>query len=123
MKVSLAGWAPSSAKVKRPKKGSVAELVLELEEVGSLEGTLRDDIGDPVVGASVRALDPKGRELASVSSTKGGVFVFEALPQGALILEALPPPSREETLLPLQFESDVRRRETTSEVHLRFERR
>jgi protocatechuate 3,4-dioxygenase beta subunit len=123
VKITLAGWAPASRQVRRPKKAEQrVEVTVELEEVGSLEGTISDDIGNPVEGCTIRALDREGHELATTTSGKEGVFRFDALREGQLRIEALPPRDSEEGFFPVQIDSDVRRRETTSELHLRFER-
>ena len=123
VKVSLAGWAPASSRAKRPKDQMAAEVLVELEEVGSLEGTLGDDVGDPVVGASVQAFDSGGHQIAETKSGPGGVFRFDALPEGAVRIVAPPPPAQAELWDVARVESDVRRGERTKEVHLRFERR
>jgi protocatechuate 3,4-dioxygenase beta subunit len=121
--VSLAGWAPTKQRAKRPEDRDVAEVLVELDEVGSLEGSLRDDIGDPVVGATLEAFDQDGKNLAKTKSGPGGKYRFDALPEGSVRIVAPPPPAQAELWEVAEVESDVRRSETTKEVHLRFERR
>ena len=122
VEVALAGWGPTSTTARRPSDRPVLELVVELDEVGSLEGTLSDDVGDSVAGATLRAHDANDAELATTTSGADGSFVFPALPEGEVTVVALPPPNNPHGWMPVEVQSDVRRREVTRDVHLRFER-
>jgi protocatechuate 3,4-dioxygenase beta subunit len=116
-------FPPKTVRVQRPA-GAVAEVAVDLVEGGSLAGTVTDYRGDPVPGSRVVVHDADTDEvLADVHAGAGGRFRVDGIPEGDLVLEAFPPPSREDDLAEVAQSSDVLRGRVTDGVELRFDRR
>jgi hypothetical protein len=102
--------------------GRVA-VTIELVEGGSIEGTIDDDIGEPVAGADIDVRSPSGEVLGITSSDGRGRWRIDGIPEGDVIIVAEPPPSLSAVLAPTREPSDVIRGQLTKSVRLRFDRR
>lgn len=134
--VTAPGFVASQVRVPAPKGAldagtrevMVAELVVELDQGGALEGDVQDDIGDPVVGAELELWIGKpdapvsDEPFARTTSASRGTWRFDDVPEGDVFIVARPPRRLESTLVPLRHETDVERGETTRDVALRFDR-
>ena len=87
-----------------------------------MEGEVTDERGEPVGGARVRVRSRDGATLAETKTTADGRWSVPDLPEGDVVVEAIPPPALAEILAPVTVESDVRRGHVTREVDLRFDR-
>ncbi|MCA9698956.1 MAG: carboxypeptidase regulatory-like domain-containing protein, partial [Myxococcales bacterium] len=122
LEVEAPGWVGSTQTVRDDGSGRI-ELTIELGDGGSIEGTIDDDIGDPVAGAVVSVYSLGGELLGEAKSDGRGRWHIDGVPPGDVELRAEPPMARSAVLAPLAgFESDVLRGEVTKAVRLRFER-
>jgi len=123
LEVEAAGWVGTQQTIRDDGSGRV-ELTIELSDGGSIEGTIDDDIGDPVSGATVSVWSRDGSTLLGEASSDGrGRWRIDGVPAGDVELRAEPPMARSAVLAPItDFESDVLRGEVTKAVRLRFER-
>ena len=119
--VRAGGWVAQSEAVARPASGA-ASLLFELDEAAGMEGEVTDERGEPVGGARVRVRSRDGATLADTKTTADGRWSVPDLPEGDVVVEAIPPPALAEILAPVTVESDVRRGHVTREVDLRFDR-
>nr|WP_275943142.1 carboxypeptidase regulatory-like domain-containing protein [Pseudenhygromyxa sp. WMMC2535] len=122
LEISAPGWVGRSASLRDDGSGRV-ELTVELTEGGSIAGVIDDDIGDPVVNATIRARSSSGELLGEARSDGRGRWRIDGVPPGDIRLSATPPEARAAGLAPIEdFETDVLRGELTKDVQLRFER-
>jgi len=119
--VRAGGWVGQGEAVARPASGE-ASLRFELDEAAGMEGEVADERGEPVGGARVRILNRDGASLAEVMTTADGHWSAPDLPEGDVVVEAIPPPALSEILGPVTVESDVRRGYVTRDVDLRLDR-
>ncbi|NJK89843.1 MAG: carboxypeptidase regulatory-like domain-containing protein [Myxococcales bacterium] len=99
------------------------QVIVELEQGGSIEGTIDDDIGDPVAGALIEVRSLSGTVLGEARSDARGRWRIDGVPEGDVRVVAEPPAALSALLAPIEERSDVLRGEVTTEVRLRFERR
>jgi protocatechuate 3,4-dioxygenase beta subunit len=120
--------APSGALDATGREVVEATLVVELDQGGAIEGTMQDDIGDPVVGAELELwLGPldaptEDEPFASTKSGSRGAWRFDDVPEGEVVILARPPRRLDAQLEPLRHATDVERGEVTRDVALRFDR-
>ena len=119
--VRAGGWVAQSQVVARPEAGPAA-LVFELDEAAGMEGEITDERGEPVGGARVVVRSRDGQVLADTKTTADGRWSAPDLPEGDVVVEAVPPTAMAAILAPVTVESDVRRGHVTREVDLRFDR-
>lgn len=119
--VRAGGWVGQGESVARPASGE-ASLRFELDEAAGMEGEVADERGEPVGGARVRILNRDGATLAEVTTTADGRWSAPDLPEGDVVVEAIPPPALSEILGPVTVDSDVRRGYVTRDVDLRLDR-
>lgn len=119
--IRAGGWVGQSQVVERPEEGS-AEMVFELEEASGMEGEVTDERGEPVGGARIVVRSRDGQVLADTKTTADGRWSAPDLPEGDVVVEAVPPAALGAILAPVTVESDVRRGHVTREVDLRFDR-
>jgi protocatechuate 3,4-dioxygenase beta subunit len=119
--VRAGGWVGQTQVVRRPEGGPAA-LQLELDEAAGMEGEVTDERGEPVGGARVVVRSVDGQVLAETRTTADGHWSVPDLPEGDVVVEAIPPTALAEILAPVAVESDVRRGHLTREVDLRFDR-
>jgi carboxypeptidase family protein len=102
--------------------GDRTDVVIELARGGALEGVVTDWRGDPVAGATV--IVRVGDEVVDELRTSArGHFSANGIPEGDVVLEALPPADREDDLAAVSQRTDVLQGRTTQGIDLRFERR
>jgi len=106
--------------VARPSSGQ-AHWVAELGDGGSLEGTVTDDRGQPVIGARVVVQAENGTLLGEARTRSSGFYQLDGLPEGRVWVQAVAPPSHSAVLARAWLRSDVRRGQITQDVDLRFE--
>jgi hypothetical protein len=116
------GWVGKTVELRDDGSGQVA-ITIELVEGGSIEGTIDDDIGEPVAGADIDVRSPSGEVLGVTSSDGRGRWRIDGIPEGDVIVVAEPPPSLSAVLAPTRENSDVIRGQLTKSVRLRFDRR
>lgn len=122
VELSAPGWLAQQVRVRDDGSGRV-ELTVELFDGGALEGTVDDDIGDPVSGARVQAMTASGELLGEAKSDNRGRWRIDGVPAGDVVVRADPPPAWSAELAPIEeVRSDVIRGEVTSAIRLRFER-
>jgi len=85
LRVRGQGYAPSDVVVQEGNR-SHDPLLIELRAAGSIQGSVRDALGQVVVGAEVRVVGLRGRGL-SVQSDKGGRFTIKDVPEGTYNLD------------------------------------
>lgn len=120
--VRAGGWVAHSEVVDRPEEGA-ASLLFELDEAAGMEGEVMDERGEPVGGAQIVVRTGDGEAvLAEAWTTADGHWSVPDLPEGDVLVEAIPPPALAQILAPVTVESDVRRGHVTREVDLRFDR-
>lgn len=119
--VRAGGWVGQSQTVERPDDGQ-AMLVFELDEAAGMEGEVTDERGEPVGGARVVVRSRDGQVLADTRTAADGRWSAPDLPEGDVVVEAVPPAALAAILAPVTVESDVRRGHVTREVDLRFDR-
>ncbi len=119
--VRAGGWVGQGETVARPASGE-ASLRFELDEAAGMEGEVADERGEPVGGARVQILSREGATLAETMTTADGRWSVPDLPEGDVVVEAIPPPALAEILGPVTVESDVRRGYVTRDVDLRLDR-
>lgn len=124
VEVRADGWVGQTLLLRDDGTGRI-NVTIELAEGGSIEGTIDDDIGEPVAGATieVRAIGGGGELLGAASSDGRGRWRIDGVPEGDVEVAAEPPPSMDAVLAPVRERSDVLRGEVTRAVRLRFERR
>jgi hypothetical protein len=105
------------------REGDLVRLTVELDQAGSIEGVITDDVGDPVENAEVIVTDSTGTELARARSGAGGRFRVDGIPEGDVRVTADPPDALSANLAAVSEETDVRRGLVTRDVQLRLERR
>lgn len=116
------GWVGKTVELRDDGSGRVA-ITIELVEGGSIEGTIDDDIGEPVAGADIDVRSPSGEVLGVTSSDGRGRWRIDGIREGDVIVVAEPPPSLSAVLAPARESSDVIRGQLTKSVRLRFDRR
>jgi hypothetical protein len=116
------GWVGRTVELHDDGSGRLA-VTIELVEGGSIEGTIDDDIGEPVAGADIDVRSPTGEVLGITSSDGRGRWRIDGIPEGDVVVVAEPPPSLSAVLAPAREPSDVIRGELTKSVRLRFDRR
>lgn len=121
VQVRAGGWVGQGETVARPASGE-AGLNFELDEAAGMEGEVADERGEPVGGARVRILSREGATLAETRTTADGRWSVPDLPEGDVVVEAIPPPALAEILGPVTVDSDVRRGFVTRDVDLRLDR-
>lgn len=82
--------APGRATLQQSVSLPGADVVLRLESEARLEVVVRDDAGDPVVGALCQLQAADQRRAWRARSAADGVARFSALPAGDLLLAVLP---------------------------------
>ncbi len=120
--VHAGGWVGQTDTVPRPRDG-LADFSFELDEAAGMEGEVIDERGEVVGGAKIVIRDADGMVLAEVVTTADGHWSAPDLPEGPVLVEALPPATLAELLAPVTVRSDVRRGFVTREVDLKFDRR
>jgi Carboxypeptidase regulatory-like domain len=116
------GWVGKTVELRDDGSGQVS-VTIELVEGGSIEGTIDDDIGEPVAGADIDVRSPSGEVLGVTSSDGRGRWRIDGIPEGDVIVVAEPPTSLSAELAPARENSDVIRGQLTKSVRLRFDRR
>lgn len=122
IEVEADGWVGKTVELRDDGSGRVA-VTIELVEGGSIEGTIDDDIGEPVAGADIDIRSPTGETLGVTSSDGRGRWRIDGIPEGDVIVVAEPPPALSAVLAPTREPSDVIRGQLTKSVRLRFDRR
>ncbi len=122
VEVNAEGWVTQFSTVSGDGSARVQKR-FDLEEAGGLEGTLVDELGAVVAGATVVALEAvNGRELGRVVTSALGRFRLEGLRAGEVLIHVAAPRALSAVLAPIRASSDVRRGMLTRELHLRFNR-
>lgn len=122
VRVRAPGFVGTEQTVRRPDDGREA-LVVDLDEASGIEGTVTDERGAPVGGATVVVRTRDGSAvLAEVRTAADGRWSAADLPEGDVEVEAIPPAGLADLLAPVTLRSDVRRGFVTREVDLRFDR-
>lgn len=116
------GWVGKTVELRDDGSGKVM-VTIELVEGGSIEGTIDDDIGEPVAGADIDVRSASGEVLGVTSSDGRGRWRIDGIPEGDVIVIAEPPTSLSAELAPARENSDVIRGQLTKSVRLRFDRR
>jgi hypothetical protein len=120
--VRAGGWVGAERGGGAAAGRGAATLVFELEEAAGMEGEVTDERGEPVGGARVVVRSRDGQVLADTKTTADGRWSAPDLPEGDVVVEAVPPTALAAILAPVTVESDVRRGHVTREVDLRFDR-
>jgi protocatechuate 3,4-dioxygenase beta subunit len=121
VEVDAAGYGSARREVARGD-GDRIDVVIELSQGGGLEGVVTDWRGDPVAGATV--IVRVGDEIVDELQTSArGHFAATGIPEGDVVLEAVPPADREDDLAAVSQRTDVLQGRTTRGIDLRFERR
>ncbi|MBC8071186.1 MAG: carboxypeptidase regulatory-like domain-containing protein, partial [Deltaproteobacteria bacterium] len=102
--------------------GDRTDVLIELGQGGTIEGVVTDWRGDPVAGATV-VVRVGDEALEELHTSARGRFTVHGIPEGDVVLEALPPGDREHDLAAVSQRTDVLRGRTTRDIDLRFERR
>jgi len=98
--------------------------VIELEEAGSIEGEVRDDVGAAVANVRVEVLRRGETEvLGSAKTDARGQFRVESLPAGEVELVARVPAPARDLWGDARLASDVLPGQVTRDVFLRFDMR
>ena len=121
VEAEAAGWVSARVEVRDDGSGEVG-VTIELTDGGSLEGTIDDDLGDPVSGATIEIRASGGALLGTTKSDGRGGWRVDGVPEGDVVIRATPPTSLEAVLAPLEQGSDVIRGEVTRALRLRFNR-
>ena len=121
VEVRADGWVGTTIQLSHDAAQSGA--TIELHEGGSIEGTIDDDIGDPVAGADIEVHSLEGEVLGVTSSDGRGNWRIDGVPEGDVMVVAEPPPALSAVLAPTRESSDVIRGQRTKAVRLRFVRR
>lgn len=122
VRVRAGGYVGAEQAVRRPGGGRET-LVVDLDEASGIEGTVTDERGEPVGGATVVVRTRDGSAvLAEVRTAVDGRWSAADLPEGDVEVEAIPPAGLADLLAPVTLRSDVRRGYVTREVDLRFDR-
>jgi hypothetical protein len=119
--VSANGWSSVAMRLNDDGTGRI-QVTVELEEGGAIEGTIADDIGDPVVGAAIEIRTLDDELIGEARSDARGRWRVDGVPEGDVRIHAEPPPGLEAVLAPLDERSDVLRGEVTKDVRLRFDK-
>src|SRR5690606_11802339 len=120
--VEAPGYVSATSTVARPSE-LAGSLVLDLDEAAGLDGEVTDERGEPVASARivVRTRDGSVARAETTTDTEGRWSV-EGVPEGDVMVEAVPPPGLDQLLAPVTLQTDVRRGHVTHEVDLRFDR-
>lgn len=93
-RVDHPGYAPtSSATVQLPEAGQISDVSIAAGRLGSIAGTVRDDVGDPVIGMPVRAFRKQVLNFTPMLMPRGdsrtddrGAFHLRGLQPGDYLL-------------------------------------
>ncbi len=117
------GYVPSKVRL-RGDEGGRLQRRIELDEGGSVEGHVRDDVGIEVPNVRVEVVRPRdGVVLGSAKTDAQGEFRVDSLPPGAVEVCAWVPAPRRASLADARLASDVLPGQVTRDVFLRFDRR
>lgn len=119
--VDAEGYGSARREVARGD-GDRTDAIVELAQGGALEGIVTDWRGDPVAGATV-IVKVGDDTILELHTSARGRFTTSGVPEGDVVLEALPPADREDDLAAVSQRTDVLQGRTTRGIDLRFERR
>ena len=88
VEVRADGWIGRSFEIH--EDDSVQGVTIELAEGGSIEGTIDDDIGDPVAGADIEVHSIDGEILGATTSDGRGRWQIDGVPEGDVMVVAEP---------------------------------
>jgi protocatechuate 3,4-dioxygenase beta subunit len=83
VEVRADGWVGKTVGLRDDGSGRV-EVTIELVEGGSIEGTIDDDIGEPVAGADIDVRSPSGEVLGVTSSDGRGRWRIDGIDEACL---------------------------------------
>lgn len=119
--VDASGYGHVRREVERGA-GDRTDVIVELAQGGAIEGIVTDWRGDAVAGATV-VVTVAGEVVQELHTSARGRFSASGIPEGDVVLEALPPGDREDDLAAVSQRTDVLQGRTTRGIDLRFERR
>lgn len=122
VEVMAEGYVPSKVRLRGDDEGRLERRV-ELDEGGSVEGHVRDDVGIEVPNVRVEVVRPgDGVVLGAVKTDARGRFRVDSLPPGSVEVRAQVPTPRRASLADARLASDVLPGQVTRDVFLRFDR-